>query len=894
MKPIIHQNDGLSFQLDKKNFTATVINSPNAKGDIFFPRSIQYQSQEYIITSIGKNFLKTNYNVYSVSFSDDSELRTICNKAFSDSSIESITIPSKVDTIEDGWCKKAVYLNSIYLSPQNKNFKYLDDNQKIIVGKSNPNNEKYDVIYISTNDELEITIPSQIKEIRPYSFCHSKLKKVFFEKDSKLRRIGREAFNQPFLSYVEIPASVEQLEDGCFTGIRNLSVIVHPDNKNYKNLNNFVAGKSDPKSAEFDVIIKANFLIDEIVIPSSIKIIDSFAFSNCFLLKKIEFEKDSKLTTIGKQAFSFTLLNKITIPENVTYIGKGAFNSCSFLKSIEFHPNSKLKTIPKNLFENNGIENFTIPMNIEKFADGWNKGSFFLNALAISEKNQNFSYLDDKKKIIIAKSDLSSSEFDVIVFANKDLKHVFIPSTIKFIMSYAFYNCTRLESVEFSDDIKIETFEEGTFERCIQLSSIKIPSTIKYIESRCFFLCNQLKTFEIHPDSQLLSIGAHTFFQNQIDNLFLPPKFDTFSYYWQTQLEFLVNITISPENKHFKYLDDEHKIIIGKYESSNDFDVIVFACHDIKKAFIPSYIKYISPNAFNLCKNLVEIEFDKNSQLLTIENNAFCHTGIEKISIPSHVKFICKSCFFKCPNLKKIDFEKNSELEIFSDMMFLNDNIESITIPSKVRTLKKDWCDKIKNVKEVIIQPNSDFFSFVDNSHKLVAFKSNEKVDVFDVLAFVCRDVKEVVIPESIKMIGPNAFSSGQIQRVFIPSSVRSIGYKAFCQCSQLKSVEFDDNSELESISDQSFVLSAIERICFPRKIKEIDMSNLIMNDEIKNIEFLGDEISIHKISFLRCSLYSFPNARKVIIDEKSFPSYFKGAFLFFRPNVTIVINPLQ
>lgn len=888
MKPIYQQSNRLIYQLNKNDFTAELIYSPEATGKIFFPRSIEHESQEYILTRIGKNAFKNNYNIISVDFEQDSELQTICSNAFTKSSIKSITIPSKVEIIEDGWCKNMTFLHHIYLSPKNKNFKYLDENKNIIVGKSNPTNEIFDAIYVATCKNANITIPSTITEIRPYAFSNANLSRLTFEKDSKLKRIGREAFTSNFLKNIEIPSSVELLEDGWIGERKNqLTVKIHPENKFYKSLDDFlIVGKSNPDNDEYDVLVVANSDISEVFIPSSIKIIGSFAFNNCSNFLEVKFQNDSKLEIIGKSAFSMTQINSIKIPASVKQIGKHAFYSCRKLKSIDFDENSKLEKMPKKILVRSGIESLTIPKNVEIFEDKWNKDAYHLKDLNISKENQNLSYLDDKHKIVIGKTNLMKDEFDVLIFSSVSIQQAFIPSTIKYIKPYAFANCNKLKNIEFSEDTKIETFEHSLFIFCTNLERIKIPSSVKHICSQCFFACTNLNTVEIHTNSQLETIGRFAFFNNQIESLFFPSKLETLEDFWQSDMQNLVNIEISPENENFKYLDDEHKMIVRKTKFSNIFDVLIFACHDIKRAFIPSSIRYISANSFYSCTDLVDVEFEKNSELQIIGINAFSKTSIEKIIIPPHVKYICIHCFGMCQNLKKFYFEKNSEKKFFDYYMFDTSPIKSIMIPSKLQKLKKDWCAGNNSINEVIISPDNEYFSYIDDSHKLIACKSNKNDDKFDVLAFVCRDVKEVTIPETIRVIGPNSFSYGKIERIFIPKNVRIICFAAFFQCRNLKTIEFDESSELEKIQNNSLLFLSIKNIIFPRKIKKFDLDELIGCHDLKNIEFLGDEMELNGLFYIKkVIIISFPNSYKVIIRQNAIQSFNENISLFVNSN---------
>lgn len=84
------------------------------------------------------------------------------------------------------------------------------------------------------------------------------------------------------------------------------------------------------------------------------------------------------------------------------------------------------------------------------------------------------------------------------------------------------------------------------------------------------------------------------------------------------------NNVISPCNKNFAYLDEDHKLIAEKSDKNSEcFDVLVFASRNITDAFIPSSIKYIDPYSFHYCDQLQNVDFDENSQLISIGYESF-------------------------------------------------------------------------------------------------------------------------------------------------------------------------------------------------------------------------------------------------------------------------------
>ena len=134
--------------------------------------------------------------------------------------------------------------------------------------------------------------------------------------------------------------------------------------------NKFLIGKTKGEN-EFNVLLFACCDQNEIIIPSIIKEIDSYCFTNINGTQKIKFENESKLETISKFAFFKSSIHEIKIPSTVQIIDAYSFFECSNLEKVEFSIDSKLKFIGKNAFESTSIQNIKIPLlttNIEEYA----------------------------------------------------------------------------------------------------------------------------------------------------------------------------------------------------------------------------------------------------------------------------------------------------------------------------------------------------------------------------------------------------------------------------------------------------------------------------------------------------------------------------------------------
>ena len=76
-----------------------------------------------------------------------------------------------------------------------------------------------------------------------------------------------------------------------------------------------------------------NYLIEEMVIPSTVEKIEAFAFHGCIRLKKVTLNEGLK--EIGYNAFEDTSIESITIPSTVEKIEGAAFFHCNNLTRID-------------------------------------------------------------------------------------------------------------------------------------------------------------------------------------------------------------------------------------------------------------------------------------------------------------------------------------------------------------------------------------------------------------------------------------------------------------------------------------------------------------------------------------------------------------------------------
>lgn len=126
----IEEND-IIYSLNEEEKTASIIGINKTNSEVLIPKSIIYQTKEYVIVSILEGSFR-NSIIKSLKFTQDSKLQMIDKDSFYSASIESITIPSQVSELREGWCNRTSKINKIEVSPSNQYYKTYDN---LIIGK---------------------------------------------------------------------------------------------------------------------------------------------------------------------------------------------------------------------------------------------------------------------------------------------------------------------------------------------------------------------------------------------------------------------------------------------------------------------------------------------------------------------------------------------------------------------------------------------------------------------------------------------------------------------------------------------------------------------------------------------------------------------------------------
>ena len=297
----------------------------------------------------------------------------------------------------------------------------------------------------------KVSLPNTITQIHSRAFegCDTLTDIII---PSTVTTIGAFAFEGTSISSLHIPSSVTNIGMGAFM-IPDLAwIIVESGNAVYESRNSnaviasatntLVVGCQNTVIPDGIVTIgNRSFCsnrIESIFLPSSVTIIDEFAFASCDLLTSVNIP--DHVTSIGDYAFSDCAFSSITLPNGLTSIGQHAFDGCASLQSI---------TIPASVAYI-GIQTFSSCAS--------------LTSMVVNSDNTHYDSRDNCHAIIETATNTLIS----------GCQSTIIPNTVTKLDWGAFYHCDALTQITIPSSV---VSMDGSFIYCDNLETVTVLAT---------------------------------------------------------------------------------------------------------------------------------------------------------------------------------------------------------------------------------------------------------------------------------------------------------------------------------------------------------------------------------------------------------------------------------
>lgn len=285
--------------------------------------------------------------------------------------------------------------------------------------------------------------------------------------------------------------------------------------------------------------------LDETLIPSSVEAIGTYAFKDTSLWTNSKTDiiyagnwivgvKDTKISSaeankdaVGISDYAFyncATLTSVTGLSNIKQIGRGAFYGCSSIKTLSF--GNRLKSVEEYTFYKcTSLMSVGLSRNTEYIGQSAFYKCTDLLSIDLSKTIGNTGVRKIADFAFYGCSKLETVEFGKFLesigsrafFGCVKLSGASMPENLKTIGDYAFYNCSSMTNLDLGNVTEVGVYAFG---KNTSLTSVTIPQTLKVINNNVFYNCSGLKNLDL---GSVEVLNNYAFYGTQsLESLVLP------------------------------------------------------------------------------------------------------------------------------------------------------------------------------------------------------------------------------------------------------------------------------------------------------------------------------------------------------------------------------------
>eukprot|EP00980_Cylindrotheca_fusiformis_P002583 scaffold609_cov130-Cylindrotheca_fusiformis.AAC.19 len=739
---------------------------------------------------------------------------------------------------------------------------------------------EFDFVYDSSKETLKDQHKKKLTTLR----IDSSTKEIPIGEFSNCRNLQR----------VQLPLTLARIQKDAFRKCPNLLW--------FQFVSNIV---SHGPTSSIDSRTQRGFL----VFPEAMQQIDEYAFSQCPMLRKVRFCRNS--TKLGKGAFSdcFGLIS-VELPKALRVIEPELLMNCQNCKSV------KMPSCPLTKIGAEAFSNCLILFNIGKLREGLEvvgvRAFYKCRRLQSVEIPSSVIQIGEAAfsgcsgLISIGKLPMGLQIIPAELFKNcESLKTVEIPSSVttigeavfsgcsslisfgklpmslQVIPSELFHDCKSLEVVEIPSSV-VEICQKA-FDGCISLRSVNLPHGLLVIGDRSIAGCHSIDT--LHIPTTVSSIGKGAFSSCiRLEYIKLPPSVESFEdsmfSFCQAlkRVEILETASIAPSLQdgllvipegatiqigsdvfaHYRGLEE----VIICSASARLVEAAFRNCIGLKLVELPEGLQVIEPLVFSECKSLTTVKI--SSSVTTIRREAFARctgltqvifahdghhdTGLQDRSlvIPEGLQ-LEGFAFSECNRLLKVVI-CSASTQLGEGAFHKCSALQSVELPAGLQITKPLVFSRCKSLTTIKVS-SSATTPIRDEAAAIPTTKLGEATFHY------CTAMQSVELPEGLEVIEPLVFSRCEsLTTVKISSSVTTILHKAFARCERLTHVEFAHHGHLTTLGRSAFWgCCSIETLRIPPSVISINDDTFRSCSGLKYIELSPTLKRIGSGAFLGC-----------------------------------------
>ncbi len=405
-------------------------------------------------------------------------------------------------------------------------------------------------------------------------------------------------------------------------------------------------------------------------------------------------------------------------------------------------------------------------------------------------------------------------------FERHQLSKITIPNTVTTIESDAFAYAGKLKTVIFKEGLV--TIEPRAFLKT-GLTSVTLPNSLKIINDQVFNGCDQLSNVTLGEGVTSLGMGA--FGRTIITDLKLPESLTTIGYGAFSNCTKLKTINLSNgvkriEKQAFTTCTALKEINLGQITYLGDSAFL--QCTNLEKIQLPETLDSIGYNPFEYCVKLVEINTDPNSKFFTSVDGvlyakdlstlyAYPNARVDKtLVLPSKVTII-KAGAFSNTHIKSVTLPAGLK-SIENNSFGTCESLQGIQLPAGLENIGSLAFDNCKVLRGEIVIPES-LKSFGGNAFRRTAISKvtiNSNIDLSPAMFIECKYLESVSINGKVAKIGRGAFRScSKLSNITLPKTLKVLESASFNGCSSLTSIKLPEG--LTAIGEGDKVLDEID-----------------------------------------------------------------------------------